>query len=85
LKDFDVGTWNAVMLPAKTSAATVKKLNEAIGKVLANPAVASRAESIGVTFAKPERRSAEYLAKFHRDEVEKWARTTRAAGIAGTM
>lgn len=85
LKDFDVGTWNAVMLPARTPAATVKKLNEAIGKVLANPTVASRAESIGVTFAKPERRSAEYLAKFHRDEVEKWARTTKAAGIAGTM
>jgi tripartite-type tricarboxylate transporter receptor subunit TctC len=85
LTDFDVGTWNAVMLPAKTPAATVKKLNEAIGKVLGNPTIASRAESIGVTFAKPERRSAEYLAKFHRDEVDKWARTAKEAGIAGTM
>ena len=85
LTDFDVGTWNAVMLPANTPAATVNKLNEAIGKVLGNPTIASRAESIGVTFAKPERRSAEYLAKFHRDEVDKWARTAKEAGIAGTM
>ena len=85
LKDFDVGTWNAVMVPAKTPAATVKKLNEAIDKVLSNPTIAGRAESAGVTFVAPERRSPEYLAKFHREEVEKWAQTTKAAGIAGTM
>ena len=85
LKDFDVGTWNAVMLPAKTPEPLVKKLNEAIGKVLSNPVIAGRAENAGVTFAAPERRSPEYLAKFHRDEVEKWARTSKEAGIAGTM
>jgi tripartite-type tricarboxylate transporter receptor subunit TctC len=85
LKDFDVGTWNAVMVPAQTPAATVKKLNEAIDKVLSNPTIAGRAESAGVTFVEPERRSPEYLAKFHREEVEKWAQTTKSAGIAGTM
>jgi tripartite-type tricarboxylate transporter receptor subunit TctC len=85
LKDFDVGTWNAVMLPAKAPAPLVAKLNAAIGKVLANPVYASRAENAGITFASPERRSVEYLARFHREEVDKWARTTKAAGIAGTM
>jgi len=85
LKDFDVSTWNAIFLPAGTPAAVVKKLNEAIGEVLNTPAVASRAEGVGVTFVKPERRSSEYLAKFQRGEIDKWARTTRAAGIAGTM
>jgi tripartite-type tricarboxylate transporter receptor subunit TctC len=85
LQDFDVGTWNAIMMPAKTPPAIVAKLNEAIGKVLANPAHASRAEGAGVTFIAPARRSTEYLAKFHRDEIEKWARTSKEAGIAGTM
>jgi len=85
LPDFDVGTWNAIVLPARTPEPVVRKLNEAIGKVLANPAYASRAEGAGVTFAAPARRSVEYLAKFHREEVEKWARTAKEAGIAGTM
>jgi hypothetical protein len=47
--------------------------------------VQKRAHDIGASLVAPDRRSPEYFATFVREEIEKWAKTIRAAGIAGTM
>jgi tripartite-type tricarboxylate transporter receptor subunit TctC len=84
LTDFDVNTWNAIFLPGGTPAPIVEKLNRAIGGALNMPDVIKRADNVGVTLVAPERRSTQYLAQFVRDEIAKWERTIRAAGIAGS-
>ena len=57
LKDFDAYTWNAVFLPKGTRAALVDRLNQAIRKVMDNPAFRERLHSLGLIVVAPERRS----------------------------
>jgi tripartite-type tricarboxylate transporter receptor subunit TctC len=83
--NFDASTWNGVFLPAKTSPAIVNRLNAAIREAMRTPAVQSRANEIGASLVAQDRRSADYFAKFVRSEIEKWGKTIRAAGIAGSM
>ena len=83
--DFDASTWNGIFLPPKTPAAIVKALNAAVNEALRTPAVQSRARDIGASLVAADRRSPEYFATFVRAEIEKWGKTIRAAGIAGSM
>jgi tripartite-type tricarboxylate transporter receptor subunit TctC len=85
LKDFDASTWNALFFPPRTPEAIVKRLAQAALETMKTPDVEKRAHNIGATLVAPERRSSEYLGKFVRDEIEKWGKTIKAAGIAGTM
>jgi tripartite-type tricarboxylate transporter receptor subunit TctC len=82
---FDASTWNGIFLPAKTPPAIVARLNAAILEALRTPAVQKRAHDIGASLVAESRRSPEYFATFVREEIEKWGKTIRAAGIAGSM
>jgi tripartite-type tricarboxylate transporter receptor subunit TctC len=73
-------TWSAVFLPKGAPAAVVNKLNDAINKAIDTPAVRERLQAMGVTVATPDRRSPEYMAKFVRSEIEKWAGPIKASG-----
>jgi tripartite-type tricarboxylate transporter receptor subunit TctC len=44
--------------------------------------VRKRLEDLGLEIVAPERRSAEYLAKFLPEEIERWGRVIRSAGIS---
>ena len=81
LADFDISTWNAFFLPKDTPAAIVKRLNEATSATIDAPTVQARLHELGVVAAAPERRSPEYLGKFVREEIERWAGPIKAAGI----
>jgi len=81
LTDFDISTWNAFFLPKDTPAAIVKRLNEATSATIDTPVVQARLHELGVVAAAPERRSPEYLGKFVREEIERWAGPIKAAGI----
>ena len=81
LTDFDISTWNAFFLPKDTPAAIVKRLNEATSATIDAPTVQARLHELGVVAAAPERRSPEYLGKFVRAEIERWAGPIKAAGI----
>jgi tripartite-type tricarboxylate transporter receptor subunit TctC len=80
LTDFDAYTWNAVFLPKGTPAPLVDKLNEAIRKVMDNPAFRERLHTLGLIVVAPERRSPEYLQKFIVTEIDKWASPIKASG-----
>jgi hypothetical protein len=45
--------------------------------------VRERYAGLGVTVVPPERRSAEYLAKYIPAEIEKWAGPIKASGVSG--
>lgn len=46
---FEAPAWWAVLAPARTPAAVVQRMNEAINKVMQNPDVAKRLETQGIT------------------------------------
>ena len=81
LKDFDVSAWNAILLPKSATPAMVAKMNAAVNKALANPAMRERLDAIGLIPAGPDRGSPEYLRKFINAEVEKWAGPVKAGGL----
>jgi tripartite-type tricarboxylate transporter receptor subunit TctC len=77
----DADSWAAFFLPKGTPAPIVLRLNQAMSGALDTPAVHERLEAIGVSPVPAERRSPEYLGKFVREEIEKWAEPIRAAGV----
>ena len=81
LKDFDVSAWNAILLPKSATPAMVAKMNAAVNKALASPAMRERLDAIGLIPAGPDRGSPEYLRKFINAEVEKWAGPVKAGGL----
>ncbi len=82
LADFEAFTWNAVFLPPGTPVSIVNRLNEAMIEVLETPAVRERLNSVGLSVPAPERRSPEYLGRFVKSEIEKWAVPIKASGVS---
>ena len=81
LPDYAVTTWTAFFLPKGAPKAIVDKLNEVTHAAMDTPAIKNRMLEIGVTGIAPERRSAEYLAKFVVDEVARWEGPIKAGGM----
>jgi len=76
--DFEVDSWYAMFVPAKTPRPIIDKLNAALNKVLADPAVkekllAQGSEAVGGT--------PEALGKVVADELPKWAKLAKDANI----
>ncbi len=74
--------WNAFFLPKGTPEPIVAKLNKAMSETLDNPSVRKRLEDLGLEIVGRERRTPAYLAKFVAEEVARWGKAIRAAGIS---
>jgi tripartite-type tricarboxylate transporter receptor subunit TctC len=81
LKGFAANSWNAIFLPKATPAAIVAKLNGAVLKAMATPAVAQRVRELGATLPAPEHRTPQYLQSFVVSEIKTWGDAIKAAGI----
>jgi tripartite-type tricarboxylate transporter receptor subunit TctC len=73
---FDV--WYGLVFPGGTPAAIVKKANTEVVRLLKSPEVSSRFAGAGV---EPITSSPEAFAKVIRDEIPKWQKVVKAAGI----
>ena len=82
LADFDVPSWYALFLPARTPPAIVRRLNQAAVEALDSPAVQQRLKQVGGEAVAPERRTPEYLAQFLAAEIKKWEGPIKASGIS---
>jgi tripartite-type tricarboxylate transporter receptor subunit TctC len=82
LPGVEASVWNAFFFPKGTPEATVRKLNKAMSDTLDDPTIRKRLEELGLEIVPPERRSPEYLAKFLPEEIERWAKPVRAAGVS---
>ncbi len=78
----EASVWNAFFLPKGTPEAIVRKLNKAMSDTLDDPGIRKRLEELGLEIAPSARRSPEYLARFLQDEIERWAKPIRQAGIS---
>jgi tripartite-type tricarboxylate transporter receptor subunit TctC len=74
----DASNWYALLAPAKTPPAVIKKLNDAVNAALADPDVRGKIVKSG---AVPIGGTPEALATFMRAEYDKWGRLVREHGI----
>ncbi len=77
----DASNWYALLAPAKTPPAVMKKLNEALNAALAEPDVRGKIVKSG---AVPVGGTPQALAAFMRSEYDKWGRVVREHGIKET-
>ena len=66
---FDVSSWQAIYAPAKTPPAIVQRLNAEIEKIVAQPDVKAKMESLGLEHAA---NTTAQFADFNRAELAKW-------------
>ena len=78
----EASVWNAFFLPKGTPDAIVRKLNAAVNQSLESPTLRKRLEELGLEIMPAEQRTPEYLAKFLPEDIERWAKPIRAAGIS---
>jgi tripartite-type tricarboxylate transporter receptor subunit TctC len=82
LKDVEATVWNGFFLPPGTPEPIVRKLNKAMGDMLDDPTIRKRLEELGLEITPPEQRSPEYLAKFLPQDIERWGKIVKEAGIS---
>jgi tripartite-type tricarboxylate transporter receptor subunit TctC len=82
LPGVESSVWNAFFLPRDTPDFIVRKLNAAINEAIENPNLRKRLEELGLEILPPEQRTPEYLAKFLPEDIARWAKPIRAAGIS---
>lgn len=80
--DVQAYTWNAIFLPKGAPEAVVKKLNSAIVETIKTPAVRERLEGFGAQIVSDDRTTPEYLGRFVKSEIEKWAAPIKASGVS---
>jgi len=80
--DFEVSTWQGLFLPKGTPEPIVRRLNQAVGEALDLPSVREHFEALGEEVAPPERRSADYFAKFVAAEIARWSGPIKASGVS---
>jgi tripartite-type tricarboxylate transporter receptor subunit TctC len=73
--------WNAVWAPKGTPGDIVTRLNQAIVRAMADPAVRQRLADLGQEIYPPELQTPEALAEFQKTELHKWGPIITAANI----
>ncbi len=83
LAKFYMSIWHAIWAPRSTPKNVTARLNAAIVESLADPAVRRRLVDLGQEIPPREQQTPEYLAVYHKAEIEKWWPIVKAAGIKG--
>ena len=78
LRGYEASTYIGVLGPAGMTKPVVAKLHAAMVKVMDTPAVSERFRSLG---ADPGSSSPEEFRKLIKDELEKWRRVAKSAGL----
>jgi len=71
---FDVSSWQALYAPAGTPAAIVQRLNNEVEKILAQPDVKAKLDTLGLVHTV---NSTEQFAAFGRTELTKWVKVVK--------
>ena len=74
--------WNGFFFPKGTPKPIVDKMHKAIETMIAKPEIRQKMEALGLEILPPEQRTPEYLAKFLKEDVERWGKVIKDAGIS---
>ncbi len=75
--------WQAIWAPKGTPKDIIARLNGAVVKTLADPAVRAKLAEQSYEVGPREEQTPEYLGTFHKAETDKWWPIIKAAGIKG--
>ncbi|MDF3837237.1 tripartite tricarboxylate transporter substrate binding protein [Cupriavidus basilensis] len=75
---FDVGAWQGMLVPARTSPDIVHRLNAATQKALASPDVRA---SLAAQGAEPRGSSPEAYGRYLAQEIERWHKVVKDSGV----
>jgi tripartite-type tricarboxylate transporter receptor subunit TctC len=81
LPGVEATVWNAFFFPKGTPDAIVRKMNKAMNEMIEDPKIVKRLQDLGLEIVPPEHRTPEYLAKYLPQEVDRWKKVIKAAGI----
>ena len=81
LKGFEVGSWQAMLAPAKTPRPVVDRIVKAVEAALNDPAVRARYIELGYNL--PQKTGPEALSVFLAAEAAKWGPLAKATGTGG--
>ncbi|MEY3871403.1 MAG: hypothetical protein RLZZ296_398, partial [Pseudomonadota bacterium] len=75
---FDAPAWWAILAPAKTPPAIIKRMNEEVAKALKNPEIAKKlsAQGINIVGSTPEA-----ATTFINNQIDVWAKVVKDNGI----
>jgi tripartite-type tricarboxylate transporter receptor subunit TctC len=79
LPGYAVSTWVGLLAPAGTPAEVIRKWNQHLEQMLANPEVRAQQVSQGM---QPSGSTPEQFGELIRSEVSRWARVARQAGLS---
>jgi tripartite-type tricarboxylate transporter receptor subunit TctC len=74
--------WNGFFFPKGTPKPIIEKINKALATILSKPETRQKMEQMGLEILPPEQRTPEYLAQFLKEDVERWGKVIKAAGIS---
>jgi tripartite-type tricarboxylate transporter receptor subunit TctC len=78
----DASNWYGLLAPAKTPAAVITKINQAVNTALTDPQIRDKLVQSGAT---PAGGTPESFGTFMKAEYEKWGRVVRDRGIKDTQ
>ena len=82
LKGVEATVWNGFFFPKGTPRPVVEKMHKALETMIARPDIRQKLEALGLEILPPEQRTPAYLAKFLKEDVERWGKVIQAAGIS---
>ena len=82
LQGVEATVWNAFFFPKGTPQPIVRKMNKALGDMMARPDLREKLEALGLSIVPPEQRTPEYLANYLPPEIERWGKVIRASAIS---
>jgi tripartite-type tricarboxylate transporter receptor subunit TctC len=77
----DMPFWHGLWAPRGTPPDVIAKLNAAVVRALADPTVRSRFAQSGQDTFPREQQTPQFLAAYHKAEVEKWGAVIKATGV----
>jgi tripartite-type tricarboxylate transporter receptor subunit TctC len=82
LPSVEATVWNGFFLPKGTPEPIVRRLNKATQDMIEDPTMRKRLEDLGLDIVPPEQRTPEYLAKFLPEDIARWSKVIKTAGIS---
>jgi tripartite-type tricarboxylate transporter receptor subunit TctC len=82
LPGVEASVWNGFFFPKGTPQAIIDKMHKAVETMIAKPEIRQKMESLALEILPPEQRTPAYLAKFLKEDVERWGKVIKAAGIS---
>ena len=81
VKGVDATVWNGFFFPKGTPRPIIERMNKAVETMMAREDVRKKIENLGLEIIPAEQRSPEFMAKFLKEDIDRWAKVIKAAGI----